>query len=168
MKNAFAFYIFYAILYVNMATQEASKFKVWLLYCIVVALGFFTARIFFPFLNMPIAAKQRNIQIVKALPPEIQTYQDNLGVFENIDALAPDKLAKITVDTENQLTEEDSAEPKFMLNGLFFSKDKKYAIINDKIVKEGDKVDDAWVTKITSGGVELRFQAENIKLTYTP
>ncbi len=46
-------------------------------------------------------------------------------------------------------------EPKFILNGIFFSENNGYALVNNQIVRENDSVDGAKVIKITANTVEL-------------
>lgn len=57
--------------------------------------------------------------------------------------------------------------PSLVLNGIFFSEDQGYALINNKIVKEGDSVDGAVLIKIGRNYVELKSQDSDtaIKLT---
>lgn len=46
-------------------------------------------------------------------------------------------------------------QPKFVLNGIFFSENDGYALVNNQIVRENDSVDGAKVTRITANSVEL-------------
>lgn len=46
-------------------------------------------------------------------------------------------------------------QPKFVLNGIFFSENDGYALVNNQIVRENDSVDGAKVTRITVNSVEL-------------
>ena len=54
--------------------------------------------------------------------------------------------------------------PSLSLNGLFFSENEKYAIINNQIVREGDVLAGATVKRITSSGVELDFEGSSLQL----
>lgn len=54
----------------------------------------------------------------------------------------------------------ETKEIELVLNGIFFSQDKSfYALINNKIVKEGDDIEGAIVRKIDSTDVELESAA---------
>lgn len=55
----------------------------------------------------------------------------------------------------------------FSLNGVFFSENEGYALINNQIVKEGDKIDGATVMRIGLDEVELEFEGSTIKLSNT-
>ncbi len=51
-----------------------------------------------------------------------------------------------------------------VLNGIFLSTEKKLALINNVIVKEGDKIGDAIVLQINSDFVELENSSSRFKL----
>lgn len=53
----------------------------------------------------------------------------------------------------------------FALNGIFFSEDEGFALINNQIVKEGDVVNGAKVLRISVNAVELDSQGSVIKLS---
>jgi len=57
------------------------------------------------------------------------------------------------------------SQPSFVLNGVFFSGAEGYALINNRIVKKGDKIDGATVTQIFLDEVELDFDGSAIKLS---
>lgn len=59
------------------------------------------------------------------------------------------------------------AEPRFKLNGVFFSQNGGYALINNRIVRQGDIIEDAKVTGIFIDGVELEINGEREKI-YAP
>ena len=54
--------------------------------------------------------------------------------------------------------------PQLELNGIFYSPNQSYALINNRIVSEGDAIKGAVVKKITQEGVELEFDGKNITL----
>ncbi|OGX43894.1 MAG: hypothetical protein A3G38_03065 [Omnitrophica WOR_2 bacterium RIFCSPLOWO2_12_FULL_51_8] len=58
-----------------------------------------------------------------------------------------------------------SGAPNLVLNGIFFSRDEGYALINNQIVKEGDEVDGATVKEINIDEVELAALGSTIKLS---
>jgi type II secretory pathway component PulC len=53
----------------------------------------------------------------------------------------------------------------FELNGIMFSDNDKSALVNNKIVQEGDTVDGAQVTRISEESVELSREGKTITLT---
>ena len=53
----------------------------------------------------------------------------------------------------------------FVLNGIFFSDNDSYALINNQIVRENDYVDAAKVSSITANTVELDNAGTTITLT---
>ncbi len=61
--------------------------------------------------------------------------------------------------------EKNVQEAAFVLNGIFFSDNDGYALINNQIVRENDSVDGAKVTKITANTVELNNQEKLITLS---
>ncbi len=76
---------------------------------------------------------------------------------------APEKIkekevAKILENVEKDL------KGKFVLNGVFFTDNRGFALINNRIAKEGDSIDDAIVQKITLDEVELDYQGTILKL----
>jgi type II secretory pathway component PulC len=56
--------------------------------------------------------------------------------------------------------------PPLILNGVFFSKDKGYALINNRVVKQGDFVEGIKVKKVNLDNVELETSGGlNFKLS---
>ncbi|MFH0918692.1 MAG: hypothetical protein V1830_06130 [Candidatus Omnitrophota bacterium] len=68
----------------------------------------------------------------------------------------------------SQLPEEHKpAEASFVLNGIFFSDNDGYALINNQIVRENNYVDGAKVGLITANSVKLDNAGQSITLTTT-
>ncbi|MDD5465315.1 MAG: hypothetical protein PHP73_03120 [Candidatus Omnitrophica bacterium] len=61
--------------------------------------------------------------------------------------------------------EKNVPETAFVLNGIFFSDNDGYALINNQIVRENDSVDGARVTRITANTVELNNQEKPVTLS---
>lgn len=57
------------------------------------------------------------------------------------------------------------AEPSFILNGIFFSDNDGYALVNNQIVRENDSVDGATVIRITPQAVELDYNGKFTSLS---
>ena len=54
---------------------------------------------------------------------------------------------------------------EFVLNGIFFSDNDGYALVNNQIVRENDLVDGTKVSKITANTVELKQEDKIITLS---
>jgi len=61
--------------------------------------------------------------------------------------------------------EKKPKESSFVLNGIFFSDNNGYALVNNQIVRENDYVDGAKVGLITTNTVELDNAGETITLS---
>ena len=59
------------------------------------------------------------------------------------------------------------APPVLVLNGVFFSQNQGYALINNQIVREGDVINGATVERINLQGVELKSEGSLISLSTT-
>lgn len=57
--------------------------------------------------------------------------------------------------------------PEFVLNGLFFSDNESYALINNEIIKEGQTINKAVLKRITLQGAELELDGKTIRLENT-
>ena len=60
---------------------------------------------------------------------------------------------------------EMNSKSGFMLNGIFSSSEKSYALINNQIARVGDKISGAVIKKITSEEVLFDFEGSEIKLS---
>lgn len=63
-----------------------------------------------------------------------------------------------------QTGQEKLKSQNLVLNGILFSPEKKLALINNVIVKEGDKIGDAIVLQINENFVELENRSSKFKL----
>ena len=53
---------------------------------------------------------------------------------------------------------------QWILNSILYSSSRQHAIVNNKLVKKGGKVDGAKVLRVTSDSVSLRFKGKIINL----
>lgn len=121
---------------------QKRKFQVYFLYALVVFSGFFIASVFFNFLkprHLPLAA-------VAPLPKE-----------ESVMLL---KIKEIKPAEPNPLP-----RPSLVLNGIFYSQEEGYALINNQILKVGDTIKGAVVKRIGEDEVELELSGEVIRLS---
>lgn len=58
-------------------------------------------------------------------------------------------------------------KPQFNLSGIVFSPKEAYCIINDKVLKVGDSVDGATLTKITPKGIWLEHNGQKLEILAT-
>ena len=52
----------------------------------------------------------------------------------------------------------------YILSGIFFSGERNYCIINDKVLEEGDSIESAKVVRINTDEVELQLNEKTLKL----
>ncbi|MDD5120127.1 MAG: hypothetical protein PHR84_02310 [Candidatus Omnitrophica bacterium] len=125
-----------------------------LLYILVLLVGLFLGNIILNILNK------------KAKPQEAPKKTIPAGQL----AVTPPALAVTPAEPpkEKSKTPEpdlESEKRNFVLNGTFFSTNGKYALINNRIVKENDSVSGAKVRKITPNSVELELEGKITTLT---
>ncbi|MDP3732773.1 MAG: hypothetical protein Q8R31_07130 [Candidatus Omnitrophota bacterium] len=129
------------------------KPKVYLLFALMVCLGLFAANILYEWL---IPKHSLNTDdIVTGAQPLIDKKQNVPGYSQPSAGTPP-------LQTSASVT-----PPPFALNGVFFSGAEGYALINNRIVKKGDKIDGATVMQISLDEVDLEFGGSIIKLSNT-
>jgi hypothetical protein len=145
------------------AKPGKSKLKTYFLYVLVAGVGIIIAKFAFDFLGkgfklpLQIAVSSKKpglLPLIKITPPP---------------ATAPAALAPVAPKN----TEPFSAIKKkvqqtvtpYILNGVYFSQGKSYALINNQIVEEGDRIEEATVVKISLETVELQVKDRTVKLT---
>ena len=115
-----------------------SKPKIYLLYALMICLGLFIANIFYGRLS------QKEPYLAPTRP-----------------TAALEKTPSIETEMENQ---KETPYP-LILNGVFFSGGEGYALINNRIVKKGDKIEGATVAQISLDEVELERDGSMINLS---
>ncbi len=130
-----------------------SNLKYYASYAVVVILGVIVARVIFSFSLKTVSWPA----VIK--PPEEKTVLTSV--------LAPDPQAVIAPVVEEP--KKIARYEKFVLSGIFYSDQDSYAVVNNRVVKAGDAVDEATVAKINSDNVLLRAaDGQEIKLTQNP
>lgn len=122
-----------------------SKFKGYLIYVLVACFGFFIANMFFG-LFKPVPKAVEPLKIIQAKPQD--TLTKNEPQTDDVTEIAPKDIREGLV-----------------LNGVFFSEEEGYALINNRIVKEGDMVGGLTVKRIDLEAVELESAGSVIKLS---
>ena len=130
--------------------KSKSNFKIYLVYALVVVLGFFTTNLFWNFLLRPEPDKT-NLTLVK--PKETQK-NESPAIYN----YAPPLSA--VVESQSQ-----KAGWSWTLSCIFFSQDEAYALINNKVARVGDVIDGAKVVRIDTDEVELEVEGSAIKLS---
>lgn len=131
--------------------KPKPKFKIYFIYVSVLCIGFLIANILFGIFSSISKSKAKKF-------PEPQPAA--------ITSLAPPIVTSSQSDTGSVTTAQpEQVLPSFILNGIFFSENEGYALINNKIVKEGDIVDGATVAGISSKMVEIKYQDSVLTLS---
>ena len=126
-----------------------NKIKNYLIYILFLVLGLFASKMFFSYLNrQPYQVKPA--KQTKTTPP-----------VNNVPKPPPLQQPKLPPAVENI---EVPAKPTLILNGVFSSGEESYALINNQIVKLGDKINGAVIKKITPEEVLLDSEGSEIRL----
>lgn len=133
------------------SAHSKHKFKTYLLYVLAACAGFFAVNIFFVFLTHSEKISGANNDGSQVLAKE-STLQNKAAAVAQQAASggSPVKM---------------SSKGLLILNGIFFSGDEGYALVNNHIVKEGDVVNGATVKRITADEVEAEVDGSILKLT---
>lgn len=131
----------------NQLPDKKTKSKKIFLYLLILLCGIILSNFIFSFLN----------NRVKTTLPENKTAP---LAQQPVIAVAPLPIAQVV----NPPEEKKPVEVNFVLNGIFYSDNNGYALVNNQIVRELDSVDGAKVNKITENSVELDNQGKIITL----
>ena len=127
--------------------RSASKLTSYLLYALVACAGIFAANMIFSAFSPENAAplpKEAKIILPAASRKTATAAKETLGPI-------PPKVAPAVI-VEAKI---EPMIPPLMLNGVFFSKNEGFALINNKVVKQGDSVEGIKVKKVNLDDVEL-------------
>ncbi len=129
---------------------KKSGIKSYLLYILIFALGIFLSSLIFKIIKDKIEPIHIN-QTDKITPKLDQKSQTPQTIPATIATPLPEEQNKV--------------EKKFILNGIFFSDNDGYALVNNQIIRENDLVDGAKVEKITVNTVVLNNEGKIITLS---
>ncbi len=137
-----------------------SKPKIYLLYAVMICLSIFIANIVYEWLLPNPTLKTADIA-TKGRPSidkkeTVSSYSQPSSGTAVLQASAP---------VEAKIETQKETPPAFTLNGVFFSGNEGYALINDRIVKKGDKISGATIVRILLDEVSLEFGGSTIKLS---
>lgn len=145
-------------------SQTKHKFKTYLLYILVVCVALFAVNIFFTFLTQPRIASKVDIKSPAVTPiVKEQAKQEQPKAAIPIQQNYVQPSAEHPASTTSPVKVTSSG--MLVLNGIFFSQDEGYALVNNHIVKVGDTVDGALVKRIGVAEVELEADGSTVKLT---
>lgn len=140
--------------------KEKKHFRpqVYFLYALIVVLGLVIGNVFFSFL-----ATSGN-------PPLPQKITPLAGVAPQIPPSPAPSPSSLSSPPSSPLRRHPTAinielQESLVLNGVFFSQDEGYALINNQIVKEGDIISGATVKRIDLDKVELEAGGLEIELS---
>jgi hypothetical protein len=128
---------------------KAEKKDPWIkniiIYCLIIAVGVFLANALLRFISRP-------RQIAKpALAPPLSP------VIKRAPPVVPDKEPPFVQQPEIKFS-----DLGFSLNGVFYSGQEAYALLNNQIIRVGDEVGGAQVKRISLEGVELEKDGQLI------
>jgi type II secretory pathway component PulC len=123
--------------------MNKPKIKILLVCIACAALGSYSAKLLFDHI-----AKQNGFdrkEEIKVMPTAVTMPP----------AIAPIPVPIPVTETPAK-TKASSSKPTLALNGIVFSPGSSYALINNKVVKEGDKIEGTVVVRIAKDNVELK------------
>ena len=131
---------------------DQRRIKIYLLCVICAVLGFYLAKLGFNYL-----AETQN----KAISPVKPRQAATAPVTVPSPVTVPDARA----ESRAKKAPEKAPRPTLVLNGIVVSPGASYALINNKIVEEGDTVEGLKVVRITKENVELQDGDTAFKLS---
>lgn len=123
-----------------------------LLYALIICLGLFILNTFFTLLSR---SKKSTAAPTEPLPLVKKTQV----------ASPASPIQELPEGASVPATAKKELLSSLVLNGIFFSENEGYALINNRIVKEGDTVEGATVKQINLDGVELERDNITVKLS---
>jgi len=145
----------------NSSEKKKVPVKVYLLFLLLIVIGFVSTKMFF---NILAAPPQKNTQQI--LSSKINTAGAPAKIQEQKNPnFQPQAAPSMENRAQAPTTRESPSSPSLVLNGIFFSEDEGYALINNKILREGDTIEGVTVEKIDLDEVELKSGDSTIKLS---
>lgn len=80
-------------------------------------------------------------------------------------ALPSASSAEVALPEKESIFSRKKPLDSLVLNGIFFSQDVGYALINNRILKKGDTIEDALITRIDSEEVEFDVKGKKLRLS---
>ncbi|MDD5561278.1 MAG: hypothetical protein PHT50_04000 [Candidatus Omnitrophica bacterium] len=129
---------------------KKPKLKTCLIYIAIFVVGIFLSSLLFKIINRKISSFRLSPLHKTAAAPEVKSETE-----QALPSATPIILPQ----------EQEKPKKSFVLNGIFFSDNSGYALVNNQIIKENDLIDGAKVEKITANTVEINNEGEIITLS---
>jgi hypothetical protein len=136
--------------------NSKPKTKIYLIYALTICFGLFIANTFYGWLSQKVLSETN-------APSKRNNQKANKNELAPV--LIPLEQAAIPKGEIPQVKTPEEAREQFSLSGVFFSGNDGYALINNMIVKTGDKIGGATVEKISLEEVDLKVGESTVKLT---
>ncbi len=136
------------------------------IYVGIVVIGLLVAQVLFKFFT-PAAAPAVKLKVnVTALKTAAQQHAQQHAQQQPQQQLLPQAQPQQTQSQPlPQSQEQPAVMPSLVLNGIFFTGNDGYCLINNQILKAGDEIEGVVVEKINEQEVELSNRGTTIKLS---
>ncbi|RJP28802.1 MAG: hypothetical protein C4533_03150 [Candidatus Omnitrophota bacterium] len=140
--------------------KKNFKLKSAAIYIFVVIFGFISAKLIFNYFpsfwnNYGRSKPKERIELINV------TATDAAKPAQQI---LPKDTAPSTIAGQQKRYEK---APELELNGIFYSEDESYALVNNQIVKAGDNIDGVDIVEINENNVKVRFGDRDLILDNT-
>jgi type II secretory pathway component PulC len=129
---------------------DQRKIKLYLLCGLCAVLGFFLARIGFDYLA---ERQKKELPAIKTRPPAV---------------VMPVAPSPVVLPAKAVPVEVKKVRPELTLNGVVVSPGQSYALINNKIIEQGETIEGLKVIRISNDNVELQDGDTTFKLSSKP
>jgi len=148
----------------NLPKKSPSKLKIYLFYLLILGAGFLIAGTIFILSN----PQKKPLAMLSEIAKPAHLKNITTALSGKLKLATPAKEPP-SAPVLPALSEEPAkgATPILVLNGVFFSENEGYALINNQIVREGDLINGATVERINLQGVELKSEGSVINLPTT-
>ena len=159
---------------IEKAPQPKRKINPPLIYVFVILLSIIIAKFAFDLIQRPDEpfAKRltESIELVKnkanllmQRKPAVQNKEVLTFTPEPHKVVAHPSLENVVAAAP--LAPKKQTPPSLVLNGIFFSEEEGYALINNQILREGESIGGAILKRINAEDVELEFDGSTVKLS---
>ena len=143
----------------NPATKIIPGPRPWLIYILILLAGILLSKFIFDSLSQKL--KTTSLASTKLEINTLASENQNRKIETAVPVSPTASPTPSITPAENNKT----PETNFVLNGIFFSDNDGYALVNNQIIRENDSVDGAKVIEITENTVELDNNGKLINLS---
>jgi type II secretory pathway component PulC len=159
---------------IEKASLPKRKINPSLIYAFAILLSIFIAKIAFDLIrrqDKPFAKRlTESMELVKnkanllmQRKPDVQNKEVLTFTPEPHKVVAHPSLENVVAAAP--LAPKKQTPPSLVLNGIFFSEEEGYALINNQILREGESIAGAVLKRINAEDVELEFDGSTIRLS---